>query len=498
MASLGAVIRKGRKGTHVSGRTTLDQADFRPPRLVLRFALYTALGLALAAAAILWFFRQDALERAQHEAAARARSLAYTTLPDTLISSDLERPVSPARRAELDELVVRRVLVEGAGVLRVNLVSPDGTVTYSNEHKLIGAPAGDPDRLGEAVHGAPVFHVTRLGEKGSRALAAYVPVRLSGGVRPSGVVQVYTDYTPVARDVAAAVKAVAVILVVVLLALYSALFPVLRRVTRGLAAHARVEADRRALVEQNERLRELDRLKDDFVSTVSHELRTPLTSIRGYLEILREDEVGNLTGEQRRFLEVVGRNADRLLRLVGDLLFVAQLDAGKLGLELTEVDLEAVATESVDAARPLAESKGITLALDGCQVSRVAGDRARIGQLMDNLVSNALKFTPEAGRVDVRIRVADRFVEIEVSDTGIGIPPEEQDHVFERFFRAQDAHVQAVQGTGLGLAIAKAVVEAHHGRISVESQEGEGTTFRVELPLREPDAARKAVEQAAA
>ena len=488
MASLAAVMRKARKGAPVPGSATLGEPESRPPRLALRFALYTALGLTVAAALILLFFRQHALERAQHEAAARARALAYTTLPDTLVPSDLQRPVSRTRRAELDEIVVRRVFVEGAAVLRVTLVSPSGTVTYSNEHSLIGAPAGDADRLRKAVLGGTVFHVTRLGKQGPRALAAYVPVRLRGGVRPSGVVQVYEDYTPVAREVTAAVKAVGIVLAVVLLALYGALLPVLRRVTRGLATHAQADADRRALVEQNEQLKKLDRLKDDFVSTVSHELRTPLTSIQGYLAIFREGETGNLNDEQRRFLEVIDRNADRLLRLVADLLFVAQLGAGEVRLERTELDLEAIATESLDAARPLAESKGITLALDANPVSRVVGDRARVGQLIDNLVSNALKFTPEAGRVDVKIRGADGFAQIEVSDTGLGISPDEQEQVFDRFFRARDAHVQAIQGSGLGLAIAKAIVEAHHGRIHVESREGEGTTFRVELPFGALDA----------
>jgi signal transduction histidine kinase len=497
MVNLVAMMRKGRGAPKSAGSAIPGDVDIRPPRLVLRFALYTAIGLALAAAAILWFFRQDALDRAQHEAAARARTLAYTTLPDTLVPADLERPVSSARRAELDELVVRRVLVEGAGVLRVNLVSPAGTVTYSNEHSLIGRSVGDPDRLGEAARGVPVFHVTRLGDEGPRTLAAYVPIRLSGGVQPSGVVQVYEDYTPVSHQVAAAVKEVAIVLGVALLALYVALLPVLRRVTSGLAAHAAAEADRRALVEQNERLKELDRLKDDFVSTVSHELRTPLTSIQGYLDIFREDEVGNLTGDQLRFLEVIDRNAERLLRLVGDLLFVAQLGAGRLGLELTDVDLEAVAVESVEAARPLADSKGITLTLDVCRVPAVAGDRARLGQLIDNLVSNALKFT-QAGRVDLKIHEADGFVQIDVSDTGVGIPSEEQGQVFDRFFRTQGAHGQAIQGSGLGLAIAKAIVEAHRGRISVESREGEGTTFRVELPLGEADATQKDVERAVA
>jgi signal transduction histidine kinase len=469
----------------------------KPPRLILRFALLTALGFALAGGAILWFLREDAVERAQREAAARARSLAYTTLRDALVRADLERPVTTTRREELDDILLARVLVEGAGILRVSLVNPNGMVTYSTEQAQIGARAFRGDRLGEALRGDTVFQVTRL-DDGAKTLASYVPIRLSGGVRPSGVLQVYEDYSPVAREVGSAVKEVATVLAVALIVLYAALFPVLRRVTRGLGAHAQAEADRRVLAEQNERLRELDRLKDDFIASVSHELRTPLTSIRGYLELMLEDDVKTLTTEQQDFLEVIDRNADRLLQLVGDLLFVAQLDAGQLALTRSEVDLEALVVHAVDAARPLAEQRRIDVAAHGRPVPGVFGDSTRLAQLLDNLVSNAIKFTPEGGRVDIRTDILDGHAVIEVSDTGVGISRADTELIFDRFYRTRDAGSQAIQGSGLGLAIAKAIVEAHDGRIGVESRQGQGTTFRVELPLWREPADEEPAEQAAA
>jgi PAS domain S-box-containing protein len=248
-------------------------------------------------------------------------------------------------------------------------------------------------------------------------------------------------------------------------------------------ARADAEGAHAELAAQNERLRELDRLKDEFVALVSHELRTPLTSIHGYLELVLEGEAGDLTDDQARFLGVVDRNAQRLQRLVGDLLFVAQVDAGRLSLQHTRVNLSALAVECVEAATPTAGDKGIRLELSADEIPPVWADRARIGQLLDNLVSNALKFTPDGGRVEVKVSRRNGSALVEVVDTGMGIPEEEQEHLFERFFRTSGATSRAIQGTGLGLAITKAIAEGHGGSVMVESSEGAGTTFRVELPF---------------
>jgi signal transduction histidine kinase len=160
------------------------------------------------------------------------------------------------------------------------------------------------------------------------------------------------------------------------------------------------------------------------------------------------------------------------------------------------VDLAAVASESVETARPQAEAKEITLTLATGPVPLIAGDRARIAQLLDNLVSNAIKFTPEKGRVDVRVLTLKKQAVLEVRDSGMGIPAGEQAFLFDRFFRTSTATEQAIQGTGLGLAISKAIVEAHSGRITVASQQGAGTTFRVTLPLHREAEIRERAEVA--
>ncbi len=228
--------------------------------------------------------------------------------------------------------------------------------------------------------------------------------------------------------------------------------------------------------------REVERLKEEFLASVSHELRTPLTSVLGYAESLRAGDFGALDDDQLRALYIVERNAGRLNRLIDDLLLTARIESQSLDLHLEPLDLSTLAAESVQAAEVGAGSQGVDLVLD-VEPVRVEGDRLRLGQLLDNLVSNAVKFTPDGGTVTVSLaRGGDRAV-LEVADTGIGIPADERDRLFERFYRTSVAREHAIEGTGLGLVIARAIAESHGGSIGFESREGEGTTFRVELPL---------------
>lgn len=253
------------------------------------------------------------------------------------------------------------------------------------------------------------------------------------------------------------------------------------------ARHYLARRDSRILLEREHEARaaaeRADRLKDDFLALVSHELRTPLTSIRGYLELVLE-EPDELSEEQLRFLRTVERSSDRLLRLVSDLLLVAQIQAAELSISPEPIGVDRIAEESVDAATPAAEASGVALVLRADSRAEIDGDHARLGQLLDNLVANALKFTPAGGRVEVRTITMDDMAVIEVRDTGMGIPADEQEQLFERFFRTRAATDRALQGTGLGLTIARAITEAHGGRIEFDSEEGIGTVFRVHLPLR--------------
>jgi PAS domain S-box-containing protein len=244
------------------------------------------------------------------------------------------------------------------------------------------------------------------------------------------------------------------------------------------------EAQREQLLEleraQNEKLRELDAMKDEFVALVSHELRTPLTNIQGYTELVLDGTAGDVNDEQRTMLSTVGRNSARLFRLINDLLFVAQVNAGKLDVAIEDVDLAAIAAEAIADARPRAAAAGVTLEFECERTPTVRADRVRLGQVFDNLISNAIKFTPPEGRVGLTVSMVGEEAMIVVADSGMGMTPEDQQRLFTRFFRTKAA--AKIQGTGLGLSITKAILDAHQGSISVESELGRGTRFTVTVP----------------
>jgi len=214
---------------------------------------------------------------------------------------------------------------------------------------------------------------------------------------------------------------------------------------------------------------------------VSHELRTPLTSISGFLEMM-QDEEERLDETGRQYLEVIRRSTERLYALVEDLLLIAQIEAKRVELSLGAVDVAELAARAVEAARPAAAEKGVTVEVVADHPPAAHGDGVRLTQVLDNLVSNAVKFTTEGGIVTVTVNGAEDAVELVVTDTGIGVPAAEQGQVFSRFFRASTATQRAIPGTGLGLAISRALVEQHGGTISFSSREGEGTSVTVRLP----------------
>ncbi len=229
---------------------------------------------------------------------------------------------------------------------------------------------------------------------------------------------------------------------------------------------------------------EAQRLKDEFFALVSHELRTPLTAIIGYLDLVK-DEPGEFSPQTTKSLEVVGRNAERLMRLVGDLLFVAQVEAGAFELASEPVNLAKIVTQSVEASSPRAVEAGIDLTCSIGSSAHVSGDPDRLHQALDNLVSNAIKFSDEGGRIKVELTDSGDRATIVVSDDGVGIEDDDLDRLFTRFFQANGDN-GSTSGVGLGLAITKAIVQGHGGEIEVESEPGAGSTFRISLPVEAP------------
>ena len=265
-----------------------------------------------------------------------------------------------------------------------------------------------------------------------------------------------------------------------------------RRRERDLLAMLEATASQLGqFVERKRAEAESERLKGEFFGLVSHELRTPLTSIMGYVELMRDEP--DLAPELRHFLDVIDRNADRLQQLLGDVLFVTQVEAGRFDVQLAPVAFGELVKAAADHALRDAQAGGVVLRTSLEPVPPLLADRDRVHELLDHLISNALKFTPPGGEVDVELaRDGDDAVVLSVRDTGIGIAEDEQEHLFERFFRTSEATARAVAGAGLGLTICKAIVDAHGGSIAVRSRAGAGTTVRVRLPAHpavgvEPD-----------
>jgi PAS domain S-box-containing protein len=259
---------------------------------------------------------------------------------------------------------------------------------------------------------------------------------------------------------------------------------------QGILASARDITDRKRFEQLQasllDRARELDQAKTDFVSRISHELRSPLTSVLGYLELLGGGEPGPLTREQRRMLEVINRNGRRLLALIEDLLLLSRIEAGAVTITWEPVQLDQLIRSVQESFAPAISHGQLTARLDLEPGLGMDGDSRQLERVVANLIANAVKFTPPGGTITVAGRRDGDDVVIEVSDTGIGIPGDEQPRLFARFFRATMATQQETQGTGLGLFIVKHVAEAHGGTVTVASAPGSGSTFTVRLPAHAP------------
>ena len=241
----------------------------------------------------------------------------------------------------------------------------------------------------------------------------------------------------------------------------------------------------RDITEQKELRRaaeEASRAKDHFLAMLSHELRTPLNAVLGYVDMLRHNVVPE--NQRNKTIEIVARNAELLTRLVNDVLDTSRIVTGKLQIELHDCDLSALVAEVVESVRETAAAKRIALLTDIAPHQHVKGDPDRLRQTLWNLLSNALKFTPEAGRVHVGVQRDGESVRLSVLDTGIGLAPESLPYIFHRFWQAQSAHSRAHGGLGLGLALARHIVELHGGSISADSPGlGQGSTFEIRLPI---------------
>jgi signal transduction histidine kinase len=253
-----------------------------------------------------------------------------------------------------------------------------------------------------------------------------------------------------------------------------------------LAAHAAIAIENARLLTEIQKayqeLSELDRLKSEFVAIASHELQTPLTIILGYASFLKQEATGTASEQ----LDIVLRSALRLRSLINDMINLRHIETGEAELELEQLSLNELVTTLTAEFASLAEAKKQTISIKlASQLPTVKADRQKLHLVLANLLSNAIKFTPEGGRIRVAVEAKENEVWVSVRDTGIGIPPREQERVFDRFYQVEPSLTRRFEGIGLGLSIAKAMVELHGGRIWVESVEGMGSSFTFALPLSE-------------
>lgn len=375
-------------------------------------------------------------------------------------------------------------------VVQVRFYKPDGTIVYSYDPAVVGTSAFDlpePERARLAAAGEGSYEWTTDGRYAAAAggvpagggpgdlMRLWVPVLRDG--RVTGVAEVFRDVQHTADAIWQMQLLIAGLIVLGSIALFVSLRRIYADSTRRLRAG---EAAERSALAQVAAVQELARLKDEFVSQVSHELRSPLAPISGYAELLAER--AETPEDVRRYAGTIQRQAQALERLVDDLLDLARLESGHYRLDRQPVRLnEVLATTTADVGRG-AELHPVVVDVEP-GLPAVDADPHRIGQIVRNLVSNAIRYSPEGGEVRVRASREDGLVRISVADRGIGIPADRQERIFEKFYRVDNDLTRKVNGTGLGLAISRELVEAHGGRIWVESSPGRGSTFSFTLPV---------------
>jgi signal transduction histidine kinase/DNA-binding response OmpR family regulator len=247
------------------------------------------------------------------------------------------------------------------------------------------------------------------------------------------------------------------------------------------SAKKELEAFSASILQAKEELERASKFKDQFLSTMSHELRTPLNAVLGFSDLLTEERYGPLNDRQRRYISHIHTGGKHLLRLINDILDLSKIEAGRLQLAIESVPVRTSFAEVADVMRPLAEKKSHSLVVNTPKELSVRADAVRFKQVLMNLIGNAIKFTPEGGTIELAARQLGEVVRVEVRDSGPGISPDEQQRIFEAFYRSNQTE-KSVEGTGLGLAITKRLVELHGGHLGLESQQGLGSCFYFTLP----------------
>ena len=456
-------------------------------RLHLRFAVATAFAIALAGGAMLWYVRHKEVAQAETNVTQRAQYIEQSILRDELTAADVGRPVTGARLHRLDWLFDERVLVQGG--LRVKLYRrSDGLVTYSNDHSLIGTKADDPAKQRDVLAGGVKRDVSNLNHEGGegenvKTLEVYVPLELRRQSRPAAVFELYQSYAPVAKAVNAVVAPFAAILLLALIGLWITLFPLVRRMVRGLERDraARRTAEQ-ALEETAEQLRQSQKMEaiGRLAGGVAHDFNNLLLAINGYSEFLSD----SLTDpRQQRFAKEIRSAGERAAALTQQLVAFSRrqvLQPQVISLNDCVLEIRSM------LERLIGEDIRVMLDLD-FNLAMVEADPSQIGQVLLNLAVNARDAMGGHGMLKISTRMHGNVAVLEVTDDGVGMDEETRARIFEPFFTTKEVG----HGTGLGLSTVYGVVTQSGGTIDVRSGPGAGTTFTILLPAtsRRPEQA---------
>lgn len=237
------------------------------------------------------------------------------------------------------------------------------------------------------------------------------------------------------------------------------------------------------LAKLNEELKRISKAKSDFVSAVSHELRTPLTSIKGYASILIAGKLGEIAPAQKERLEKIDKHSNNLVHLINNLLDIARIESGRVQMDIKEISLKELLDSTIDIFTPQIKEKNMTFKINSnIKIDKIKADRSQIERVFLNLLSNAVKFTPEKGKISLTIDEKEESIRFSVEDTGIGIPKQDIEKIGQEFFRANNTQDQNIKGTGLGISLVKKIIEAHNGKLWIESELGKGTKFSFTIP----------------
>jgi signal transduction histidine kinase len=466
----------------------------RGTSIVWWFAITSLVVFVLIGVGIAVLRAGDLRTRSEEAAALRAELIAESVVTPLLRPADLEAPILGARYRELDDAIHEFAMLDGF-VERIKIWSPDGTVLFSNDPKQVGLHPESEADLHEAFEGEVASEISDLEEPenaSERRLAdqlfeTYVPVRVARSDRIDAVVEVYQDYSLIQEQIDRLNDTLTISLGVGLLALYVLLLPVIVGATRTLRrqnAQLLEQAEQLSVLLEREQetvaeLRELDRMKSDFVAAASHELRTPLTTIRGFAELLREQGVSE-DRTTRDAVEAIARQTAHLQRLVGNLLREAQLEHGGQSVFDDPASIQDVLDEVRQGFPGAADRILLHVQED---LPSLRSDRMTLHEIVANLVDNALKYSAPASTVVVDARIEEGSLVIRVTDEGEGIPAGDLPRIFDRFTQIDQSSTRAHGGVGLGLHLVRELTRRLGGEVTVDSVVGRGTVFTVTIPV---------------